>query len=106
MFLNRRTWEKRGVRWFCQDRDGKTAQVDSNVAIGSQQEAEDMEWAWGMTAGAVHRNHQAHRGKKQLSPETLMGPSATSRERSAQEADFRPWPLSCNGQGPQLVVLS
>lgn len=65
-----------------------------------------MEWAWGMTAGAVHPNHQAHRGKKQLSPETLMGPSATSRECSAQEADFRPWPLSCNGQGPQLVVLS
>lgn len=106
MFLSRRTWEKCGVRWFCQDGDGKMVQVDSSVAIGSQQEAEDIEWAWDTAAGAVHCNHQAHRGKEQLSPGTLMGPSATSRWRSAQEADFRPWPLSCSGQGPQLVVLS
>lgn len=94
------------VRWFCQDRDAKMIQVDSNVAIGSQQEAGDMEWVWGTTVGAVHCNHQAHRGKGQLSPETLMGSSATSRWRSAQEADFRPWRPSCSGQGPQLVVLS
>lgn len=65
-----------------------------------------MEWAWGPAVGTVHCNHQTHRGKEQLSSGTPMGPSATSRWHSAREADFRPQPPSCSGQGPQLVLLS